>query len=106
MGALNLYAADRGRFVDPDEVDHALLFAVHAAHALASARLVNGLEVAMSSRHVVGVAQGTLVERFGLSVEHAFNALCRISSTRNQKLVDVARHIIDTGSVPTVGDRS
>lgn len=102
IGALNMYAEEPGRFSDAYDIDLALLFAVHAAHALASARLVTGLEVAVSSRHDIGVAQGILMERYGLSLAQTFDLLRRISSTTNQKVADLARHIMDTGSVPTL----
>jgi GAF domain-containing protein len=105
IGALNLYAAHTGGFASADQVDLALLFAVHAAHALAAARLVNGLEVAVSSRHDIGVAQGILVERYGLSLAQAFDVLRRISSSTNVKVADIARRLIETGTVPTLEER-
>lgn len=105
IGALTMYAGDSGRFSDPTDIDLALLFAVHAAHPLSSARLVNGLEVAVSSRHDIGVAQGILVERYGLSLPQAFDLLRRISSRTNTKITDLARHIVETGTVPTLEER-
>lgn len=102
IGALNLFSSDKGRFSDAEELDVALVFAVHAAQALASARLVSGLEVALSSRHAIGVAQGILIERFGLDLDQAFSVLRRISSQTNTKISTIARHIVDTGKVPTL----
>lgn len=104
IGALNMYAADEGAFGSAEEVDLAVLFAVHAAHAMAEARLVNGLEVAVSSRHLIGVAQGILVERYGLSVDQSFDVLRRISSSTHTKVAEIARTIVETGTVPTIDE--
>jgi GAF domain-containing protein len=104
IGALNMYSRQNGRFASPDEVDLALLYAVHAAHALESARLVTGLEVAVSSRHSIGIAQGILIERYGLTIEQSFNFLRRVSSHTNTKLAEVARQIVETGVIPPRGN--
>lgn len=104
MGALNLFATQADRFGDPGDRDVALIFAVHAAQALASARLVSGLEVALSSRHEIGVAQGILIERFGLDLDQAFSVLRRISSQTNTKISSIAHRIVETGKVPTLDD--
>lgn len=104
IGALNLYAVAEGRFDSPEVVDLALLFAVHAAHALSSARLVKGLELALASRHEIGVAQGMLMQRFGLDLDGAFAALRRIAAQTDTKLADVAHRIVATGNVPILGE--
>ena len=101
--ALNLYSRREHAFED-SEFDLAMLYAVHSAHALSKARLVSGLEVAVESRHVIGMAQGIVMERFGLSVEQAFNLLRRLSSTTNTRVHDVAESIVETGRIP--GDRA
>lgn len=54
-GALTFYSADAGAFVDPETVDLAQVYAVHAANALSSAALVTGLQTALSSRHTIGL---------------------------------------------------
>lgn len=100
FGALNFYAADAGGFADPDEVELAQLFTVHATSALVAARLVADLETAMSSRHDIGVAQGILMGKYGLTLEVAFAALRRVSRHDNVKLRDVAREVIRTGRLP------
>jgi GAF domain-containing protein len=99
VGALNMYAAETGLFEDRDVVELALLFSSHVAHALSSARLVAGLESAMGSRHIIGVAQGRLMQRFGLDLDQSFAVLQRISSTQNRKLRDIAGEIATTGDV-------
>lgn len=100
FGALNLYSSKRGAFADPAEVEVALLFGIHAANALSSARLVSGLEAALGSRHEIGMAQGILIERYGLTVEQSFAFLRRLSQNLNRKLNDVAREIVATKSIP------
>lgn len=100
FGALNFYAGDTGGFGDPEEVELAQLFTVHATSALVAARLVADLETAMSSRHEIGVAQGILMGKYDLSLEVAFAALRRVSRHDNIKLRDVAREVIRTGRLP------
>lgn len=104
VGALNLYADRVGAFSTRDVVDLALVYAVHAAYALAAAQVVGNLEVALSSRHVIGVAQGILVERYGLDLQQSFALLTRISGSTETKLAEVAAGIVATGEVPTLGD--
>ena len=99
-GALNMYSRREGAFDDPDDIDLAVLYAIHAANALSAARLVDGLEIAVNSRHVIGMAQGMVMERFGLTVDQAFSLLQRLSSATNTKVAAVARTIVDTREVP------
>ena len=103
LGALTLWSRRRGCFVDPETVDLALLFAIHAANALSSARRLAGLETAMSSRHVIGMAQGILMERYDLDEQQAFAFLSRLSSHQNRKLRDIARDLVSTRTVPEPG---
>lgn len=106
IGALNLYAGSTGRFGTRETVDLALLYAVHAAHALSAARAVSSLEVALSSRHEIGVAQGIVMERHGLTLEQSFELLRRISSHTEVKLAALAHEIVSTRRLPTVDDRA
>lgn len=98
IGALNLYAEEGGRFAERDVVDLAVLFATHAALALAASEQIDGLETAMSSRHTIGMAQGILMERYLLSPEQAFALLQRMSSTSNVKLRAVAEGVVSERS--------
>ena len=100
FGALNMYADSTGRFADPDQVELALLFTVHAANALANARQVAHLETAMTSRHDVGVAQGIVMARYGITANQAFAVLRRMSQHGNVKLREIAREVARTGSLP------
>lgn len=104
FGALNIYADEPQRFTDRDQVDQALIWAGHAAHVLASARTIDHLQTALASRHTIGVAQGLLMERYGLDEDGAFMLLRRISSHRNEKLRDVATTLVRTRELPDTPD--
>jgi GAF domain-containing protein len=103
--SLNLYAAGTHRFTDPEALTQALLFATHAATALASAHEISGLQTAVASRHVIGMAQGVLIERLGLTAAQSFSFLQRLSSTSNVKLRDVAEQVL-AGEHSTAGGRA
>lgn len=98
--ALNLYSERTHAFDDGDEVDLAMLYARHAANALTSAHEVAGLQVAVESRHLIGMAQGVAMARYGLTVDQSFDLLRRLSSTTNTKLRELAQVIVDTREVP------
>ena len=100
MGALNLYSVRSGAFADRDVVDLALVYAVHATTALSSARRASTLQTAVSSRHVIGMAQGIAMERYGIDQHQSFELLRRLSSTTNVKLRDVATQIVETRAIP------
>lgn len=102
IGALNLYGQERGQFSDVDDIDLLIVFATHAALALSAADLVTDLETAVTSRHTIGMAQGILMERYGLDPEQAFALLRRLSSTQNVKLRAVATGIVTTRQLPEV----
>ena len=74
--------------------DDAVLFATHAAAALDAAKIITGLESALGTRHQIGLAQGILMERHGLTAGRAFAVLQRYSSTRNERLSDVADQVV------------
>lgn len=101
-GALNFYSCENGAFVDQEIVDLAQVYAVHATNALAAARHATGLQTALTSRHTIGLAQGILMERFGLSPQSSFDLLRRTSSVHNTKLRDVATTLVDTGVMPGI----
>lgn len=109
MGTLTLYSWRPGAF-DDEAVDLALIYAAHATEAMSKARLVTGLRTALESRHTIGIAQGVLAARYGVSYERAFDVLHRFSNDNNVKLRDVAemvardRGLPDLPDVPTVPD--
>jgi hypothetical protein len=100
LGALNLYSGEPDGFADRDVVDLALVYAVHATIALSSARRASTLQTAVSSRHVIGMAQGIAMERYGIDQHQSFELLRRLSSTTNVKLREVAAQIVETRSIP------
>jgi GAF domain-containing protein len=100
LGALNLYSTRTGAFADRDVIDIALVYAVHATNALSSARRASTLQTAVSSRHVIGMAQGIVMERYGIDQHQSFELLRRLSSTTNVKLRDVAAQIVATRAIP------
>jgi hypothetical protein len=93
VGALNLYSRDVGVF-DDDAVQVAYVYAVHAANALWANHEVEGLRTAMRSRHLIGMAQGVLMERHGLTEESSFEVLRRYSQIHNIKLREVAVQLL------------
>ena len=99
LGALNLYSAKPHAY-DSDSVDLALVFASHAATAISNAELVTGLQTALQSRHLIGVAQGILMAQYDMGLETAFEVLRRYSSHANVKLRDVALRVVELRSLP------
>lgn len=57
-------------------------------------RKVAELHEALQSRHVIGVAQGLLMARFGLSTDQAFEYLRRRSQDENVKLRTLADDLV------------
>ncbi|MGY1705392.1 GAF and ANTAR domain-containing protein [Geodermatophilus sp. SYSU D00697] len=103
MGALNTYSSEPDAF-DDESQDVGLVFAAHAAVALAGAEHEENLRAGMTNRDVIGQAKGILMERHRLTADQAFGVLARASQELNRKLVDIARELTDTGAVPG-GDR-
>lgn len=103
-GALNLYAGPTDAFSRSD-LDEALLFAAHAGGAIGVSREVGGLREALRSRHLIGVAQGMLIQRYDLTLDQAFAVLARHSQESNIKLRDVAARIVEGGQL-LVEDRA
>ena len=100
IGVLSLYAGSDCAFASPPTTGLATLYARHATNALVAARHVSGLQTALESRHVIGMAQGILMARFGVDEEQSFAVMQRVSSGQNLKLRVVARHVVDTGELP------
>lgn len=99
MGALNLFSYERHAFGD-DATDVGLVFAAHAAVAIAGARQHEQLEQALVSRDVIGQAKGIIMERNGITDDEAFQRLKRASQRVNLKLADVAATVARTGEAP------
>jgi GAF domain-containing protein len=99
LGALNMYSRTRSAF-DEESQDIGLLFASHAAIALAGAEHEAGLRAAMNTRDLIGQAKGILMERHRLTADQAFDVLSRASQELNRRVVDIALEVTDTGAVP------
>ena len=99
LGALNLYATDLRTF-SRDDVDIARVVAAHASVALARFRIEHNLWSAVDARHLIGQAQGILMERYSISAEQAFAVLRRYSQNHNRKLHDIAAGLVSTGELP------
>ncbi|MGY5885827.1 ANTAR domain-containing protein [Modestobacter lacusdianchii] len=99
LGALNLYARHPRAFTEESE-SVGLVFASHAAIALAGAQQEQRLRTALDSRELIGQAQGILMERHKLTGAQAFTALTRVSSHTNRKLVEIAEELVSTGEMP------
>jgi hypothetical protein len=102
LGALNLYSDQAEAFNDESE-NVGLLFAAHAAVAMAGARNHDYLTRALSMRDLIGHAKGILMERHRLTADQAFALLVRASQRTNTKLTDIAPNLADTGYLPRSG---
>lgn len=99
LGVLNLYSPEAGAFTDESEYV-GLLFASHAAVALAGARRQRDLELAVAMRDLIGQAKGILMERHRITADEAFVLLTRASQRTNAKVSAVAQHLTETGELP------
>ena len=103
LGSMNLYSHDKGAFAGEDH-DLAMIYATHAGIALSSAKLITGLQTALTTRHEIGLAQGILMARYGLDVPRSFEVLQRYSRDSNTKLREVAAQVIAHGGLPHAED--
>lgn len=92
-GALNLFSLTPDAFPD-ESVAAASVLGVHAGIAVRTCLLDRDLAAAVTSRRLIGQAQGLLMERFGLDTESSFALLNRMSQTSNVKLQEVARRLV------------
>ncbi len=100
LGAMNLYSATLDAF-DADDINNGQALAAHVGVALANSQNAENLELAISSRTVIGRAEGILMERFSMPPDQAFALLRRVSQHRNVKLNRVAEELVRTGRTPT-----
>jgi GAF domain-containing protein len=102
LGALNLYSREPRAFTDESE-EVGLLFATHAALAMADAQKYEQLLRAMAVRDLIGQAKGILMERHKLTSDQAFTLLVRASQDTNTKLAEVALYLVETGELAARG---
>lgn len=76
------------------------MFAAHAAVAMSNEQERQSLRTAVSSREVIGQAQGILMERFRITADLAFRLLVMASQDTNRKLRDIADELTATGQLP------
>lgn len=93
LGALNLYASNPDSF-DAESTSTGLVFASHAAVAIAGARQERTLTAALANRDIIGQAKGILMERFHLDAVAAFTLIAKLSQEQNIKLRDIAAAIV------------
>src|SRR5215207_6930808 len=98
LGALNLHSRQVDAFSDESE-QVALMFAAHAAIAVAGAQAQEQMQTAVDSRDLIGQAKGILIERYKISSHEAFRLLVVASQTTNVKLYDVADFLVRTGAL-------
>jgi GAF domain-containing protein len=94
VGGLNLYSKTLHAYGE-DQVITAGIYAAHAGAAIAANTHSEGLATGMQTRHLIGMAQGLLMQRYRLTDDQAFQFLARISSQTNVKLRDVAAKVIN-----------
>jgi transcriptional regulator with GAF, ATPase, and Fis domain len=109
LGALNLYARYPAAFGVVDRAK-AVILASLASLALSAAhthedeeRRADNLHAALTTREVIGQAQGILMERERITADQAFDILRRASQYLNLKLREVAQTLVDTGERPETG---
>ncbi|WP_147375274.1 GAF and ANTAR domain-containing protein [Jiangella rhizosphaerae] len=93
LGALSVYSS-RARAFPTDRAELARLYARHASVALVSARHESGLRRAIHARHIIGQAQGVLMERYGLDAERAFAMLRNSARHQGVTLTQRAEQIL------------
>jgi GAF domain-containing protein len=99
LGALNLCAYAPLGF-DESDLELAEIFGRHASVALMSAQFRHSLRAAVDSRHVIGQAQGILMERYQVDADRAFEVLRRYSQHKNIKLRVIAEQVITEHRLP------
>jgi GAF domain-containing protein len=108
-GAVNLYAHYPAAFGVVDRAKGVILaslasVAITAARSLEDEeRRIDNLHTALSSREIIGQAQGILMERERITADQAFDILRRASQFLNVKLREVAQNLVDTGERPETG---
>ncbi len=93
LGGLNLYSTETD-VIEEGAREIGELFATHATVALGRAIEEENLNLALTTRGVIGQAIGLTMCRFELTSERAFQFLIRASSTSNVKMRDIAEAVV------------
>jgi GAF domain-containing protein len=102
IGALNLFSAQAGPLSQDDLrigqalADVATIGLLQERNVRRVETLAEQLQAALNSRVVIEQAKGRLAERLGLDMDQAFALLRGHARNTNQRLTDVARHVIDS----------
>ncbi len=102
--ALSLYAGYPRAFGALDRAKGVILAAM-AGLALSAAEaheneVRDTIQAALTTREMIGQAQGILMEREHISADQAYDNLRRASQDLNAKVRDVAQALLDTGQTP------
>lgn len=104
LGVLTCYA-DRCDVFDDHAVEAARTLADLAVLAIEAALgedRADNLQMALLRSRTIGAAIGILMERHNVKAEEAFRLLGRVSQHTNNKLVEVAADLVDTGNLPAL----
>lgn len=99
--SLALYAKAAGAFGEPEELA-AKLLARYAGATVTTARQqarIDNLERALETNREIGIAIGILMALQRITREQAFEQLRHASQVRHRKLADIARDVVDTGTL-------
>jgi GAF domain-containing protein len=101
VGTLNVYAAERHDW-DDGEVEAIQAYARIIASVLRSAveahlqdKVTGQLQYALDRRVVIEQAKGILMEREGVTPEQAFERIRRQARSSRERVVDVARRLVE-----------
>ncbi len=102
--ALSLYAGYPRAFGALDRAKGVILAAM-AGLALVAAEaheneMRDTIQAALTTREMIGQAQGILMEREHITADEAYDNLRRASQHLNTKVRDVAQALVDTGEAP------
>ena len=104
IGALNLFGAEPGSFGTADLriaqalADVATIGLLHERNVRRREAVAEQLQGALNSRVVIEQAKGKLAERLGLDMDRAFAMLRDYARNTNQRLTDVARDFVTSGT--------
>jgi GAF domain-containing protein len=106
IGTLNVYAVEPHQWDETEQdaiVAYARLTAVVLAtliEAEAKDALAVQLQQALDQRVVIEQAKGILMERHGIDAQVAFERLRRRARSRQERVVDLARRVVDGEPLP------
>ena len=93
LGGLNFYSTEADELQD-GACEIGELFAIHATVALGRAIDEDNLNLALTTRGLIGQAIGLTMARFQITSDRAFQFLVRASSTSNIKVRDIAEEVV------------